>query len=92
MQQKTCQKLQEFLQKHTTQKLWKQNICQTIRRNSVMACLRKCKTFHKKNMAFIRQLELIKRRTNLESTPDMRKKIVKEMVEKYYSEFLCYKC
>ena len=58
----------------------------------VMACLRKCRTYHKKSLALKRKIELFKRRANLESTPDQRKKIVKAMVEKYYREFICHKC
>ena len=57
----------------------------------VMACLRKCRTYHKKSLALTRKIELFKRRANLESTPDQRKKL-KVMVERYYREFICYKC
>ena len=63
-----------------------------VNESSVMACLRKCRTYHKKNLAFVRQLELTQRRTNQESTPGQRKKIVKAMMEKYYREFICHKC
>ena len=94
--QNLCQKLPES-QRSSSSKITNRDLTfvkylkYLVNEFFAMACLRKCRTYHKKNLALKRKIELFKRRANLESTPDQRKKL-KVMVERYYRDFICYKC